>query len=119
MFRWFLKLLGIDEDRPASSGNSILNSTPTQSTAPVAEQTEQAPPTEPEVKPAAVKKKAAATKPKAQSLSDTYPDLKANIIKILSKAGFDSKASIDKANDEELLALKGIGQASLKILRSH
>ncbi|MCW8932478.1 MAG: hypothetical protein OQL19_19875, partial [Gammaproteobacteria bacterium] len=29
MFSWFLKLLGIEEDKPATSGNSYLNSSTT------------------------------------------------------------------------------------------
>jgi len=113
MFSWFLKLLGIDEDRPAPSGNSLLNASPTQANTPAEK------PSEPAAKPKAVpaEKKAAKKKPATQSLNDAYPGLKVNIIKILSDAGFDSKNAIDKAKDKDLLALKGIGQATINKLR--
>ena len=130
MFSWFLKLLGINEDRPATSNNSILNSSP--APAKQVEKPEPAPAPEPkaeiapEPKPAAApeptqeKAKAAkskAPKSKKQSLTDAYPDLKSNIIKKLSDAGFKTKAAITKADDDKLLAIKGIGKATLKILR--
>ena len=135
MFSWFLKLLGINEDRPAAANNSLLNSKP----APVKEDNKAAEvvaepkietkvaakveaKVEAKVKPkveAPAKEKPAKkpAKAKKQSLSDAYPDLKSNIVKILSAAGFKTKAAIDKANDDELLALKGIGKATLNILR--
>ncbi|MCK5648988.1 MAG: hypothetical protein KAI22_08925, partial [Gammaproteobacteria bacterium] len=53
----------------------------------------------------------------SRSLADEFPDLKANYAKVLEDAGFTTKAAIDKAGDKDLLALKGIGKATLKILR--
>ena len=99
MFNWFLKLLGIEEDKPAQSDNSFMEAT--------------------EAKPAEPK---AELKPKpelaAKSLEDEFPGLKANYVKVLEEAGFTTKASIDKASDKDLLALKGIGKATLKIIRA-
>ena len=147
MFSWFLKLLGIDEDRPAASNNSLLNTPSSQAAAPAAKKPEPEPKPEPAAvpkiaervaekvkeepvaaKPAAKKKKAEAkpeqqakTKAKktaAKSLADVFPGLKANFVKVLTEAGFDSKKAIKKATDKELLALKGIGQATIKILRN-
>jgi len=96
MFNWFLKLLGIEEDKPAHSDNSFMKAA-------------EAKPAEskPEPKP----------EPAAKSLEDEFPDLKANYIKVLNAAGFTTKAAIDTAGDDDLLALKGIGQATLKVLR--
>ena len=130
MFSWFLKLLGIDEDRPTASGNSYLdssaksaNNNTTETTAAKAveepesqseevdtpaEVTDTSPEPEPEPEP----------EPASKSLSDEYPGLKANYVKVLEEAGFTTKAAIDKASDKDLLALKGIGKATLKIMRS-
>ncbi|MCW8932894.1 MAG: hypothetical protein OQL19_21970, partial [Gammaproteobacteria bacterium] len=56
--------------------------------------------------------------PASKSLIEEFPELKANYAKVLEEAGFKTKASIDKASDKDILALKGIGQATLKILRA-
>lgn len=161
MFSWFLKLLGIDEDRPASSNNSLLNTTSSQaaahSTSQAQAQAQAKSKPEPEpapkaeepkvekmvkeepaaVKPVAEKKKTeqkpkqqaktktkpkpkpkkTSAKPAAKSLADEFPGLKVNFVKVLTEAGFDTKEAIGKATDKELLALKGIGQATIKILR--
>ncbi len=152
MFSWFLKLLGIDEDRPASTGNTYLNSSSSstakeaevksapapveasvEDSAPAAPEKIETPP-EPESEPTPEPEKAAAevepapesppvektVVPEAaeQSLADAFPMLKANYAKVLEEAGFTSKELIDKAADKDLLALKGIGKATLKILRS-
>lgn len=150
MFSWFLKLLGIDESRPASTGNTYLDTSPASTTAkepgtkaeptptPVAESTpvaaentapaESAAVLEPEKAKEAVESEAEippaesvateTTAAPAESLIDAYPALKANYAKVLEEAGFTSKELIDKAADKDLLALKGIGKATLKILRS-
>jgi hypothetical protein len=82
------------------------------------------PKAEPKPKPKAESKaEKAKTRPKAEtaakadSLEQVFPDLKANFVQILMDAGYKTKADIDKADDKALLALKGIGQATLKILR--
>ena len=118
MFSWFLRLLGINEDRPTASKSSLLSASEAQ------QQAKQKPKASPKVesKPAASKKTTKAPTQKKekkdkQSLGDVYPDLKSNIIKVLSSAGFDSKKAIDKASDKELLALKGVGKATIKVLR--
>jgi len=120
MFSWFLRLLGINEDRPTASKSSLLSATEAQ------QQAKQKPKASPKVetKPTVSEKTTKAPTPKNPppkkkklSLGDTYPDLKANIIKVLSSAGFDSKKAIDKASDKELLALKGVGKATIKVLR--
>ena len=183
MFSWFLKLLGINEDRPASSENTFLDTskkiesersasattieTPQQPEPeqPEPEQPEPEQPEpekspepeaviEPEVKPEAEKAEEPEPEPvpepesiaepeadksepepeeesepkptpeatpepeQAKSLADDFPGLKANVIKTLNNAGFTSKDLIDKASDKELLALKGIGPASIKVFRS-
>ncbi len=169
MFSWFLKLLGINEDRPAASNNSLLNTTPAQAAetpAPAAEKSKPEPVSQPEPEPeptpevaeklkeepAAAKpvisetinetisetsqeeqpvepekpKQATTTAPKPEpkpepetkSLADEFPGLKANFVKVLTEAGFDSRKAIDNATDKELLAVKGIGQATVKILRN-
>jgi len=140
MFSWFLKLLGIDEDRPNTSGSSYLDSSANKTTKTTKSTTnetqaeekpkpaaEAKPKSAPEPKPQEEtpkekpkppeKAKEAAAKSAAKSLADEFPDLKANYVKVLEDAGFTTKAAIDKVSDKELLALKGIGQASLKIMR--
>jgi len=138
MFSWFLKLLGIEEDKPVSSNNSFMankankKSEPSPpkeqaitpepeaeviSPEPEAEVTSQEPEagiTSPEPEP----EPETSPEPVSKSLSEEFPELKANFVKVLTEAGFTSKAAIDKADDKELLALKGIGQATLKILRN-
>ncbi len=137
MFSWFLKLLGIDEDRPASSGNSYLDtnssSSVTTSTA-TNTVTDTVPKEESKPEPEEKKEEIVEVPPKAEgtspepepepepkasskSLSDEIPGLKANYIKVLEEAGFTTKVAVDKATDKELLALKGIGKASLKLMR--
>ena len=146
MFSWFLKLLGINEDRPAASNNSLLNTTPAQAAetpTPAAEKSEPEAVSEPEPAPEVEveveeklkeepEKPKQATKtapePKAEpepepaaetkSLADEFPGLKANFVKVLTEAGFDSRKAIEKATDKELLTVKGIGQATVKILRN-
>ena len=133
MFSWFLKLLGIDEDRPTASRNSYLDSSAKSATNNTTETTAAKTVEEPESQPEEVPDTPAEVtdtspapapapepKPKAapKSLSDEYPGLKANYVKVLEEAGFTTKASIDKASDKDLLALKGIGKATLKIMRS-
>ncbi len=115
MFSWFLKLLGINEDRPTASKSSLLSASEAQ------QQATQKPKASPKVetKPTVSEKttKASPQKKDNKSLGDVYPDLKSNIIKVLSSAGFDSKKAINKASDKELLALKAIGKATIKVLR--
>ena len=150
-FDKFLKLLGIEEDKPVSSDNafSVTGQSAPAATAkthaaepatePVKSEPKKAEP-EPEPVVSVAEKPVAETiakeeapedtvpepepepepepaKTAADSLQAAYPGLKANFVKVLTEAGFDSKAAIDKASDKELLALKGIGQATLKILR--
>jgi len=126
MFNWFLRLLGIEEQKPASSKSSLLDSNAAK---PAEAQPVKESPSEPEQKPEPEQKSqetVAATieaaepepEPASMSLADEIPGLKANYIKVLTEAGFSTKAAIDKASDKELLALKGIGQATVKILRS-
>ena len=153
MFSWFLKLLGIDEDRPTASQNSYLDSSAKSNTTQtkISEPEKKSKPSpEPEIKPDSkpetspkkskpkaepVKKPEPKAKAKVEtksekkpakqvekksdtkSLSDDFPTLKANYIKVLEEAGFTTKADIDKASDKDLLALKGIGKATLKIMR--
>jgi len=125
MFSWFLKLLGINEDRPAASSSSLLNSTTAKEQAKpkpaTSSETKAEPKAEVKAQPKAKVKveatKKSTSKTTKASLSDEFPDLKANLIKVLNEAGFNNKAAIKKASDKELLALKGIGQATLKILR--
>lgn len=152
MFNWFLKLLGINEDRPNTSANSYLDSSTSNKTnsitneaaakaeevskpvekarsadtpkselksKPAAESKPQAPRQEkPQEKQKSPEKaKPAAPKPAAKSLADEFLDLNANYVKILQEGGFTTKAAIEKASDKELLELKGIGKATLKILR--
>lgn len=128
MFSWFLKLLGINEEKPAKSTNSLLSASEAQSQAKKQAEKKTPPKTETKSAPEKIIEKPVAppvelpitkkTSPKKnQSVSDAYPGLKANIIKKLKGAGFTTKEAIDKAKDKELLALKGIGQATIKILR--
>lgn len=138
MFNWFLKLLGIDEDRPSASGNSYLdssasNTSNTKSTASSAVKTAAVKETSAETSSTASKEetKAAPEKtidssvkatetipePESKPLADEFPNLKANYIKVLEEGGFATKAAIDKGSDKDLLALKGIGKATVKILR--
>ena len=118
MFKWFLKLLGINEDRPTAK-SSLLSAAEAQTQVKEKEPAKQQPAAEKKPAPKAeIKAEAPQTSPiESQSINDAYPDLKANIIKILAGAGFSTKAAIDKAADQELLALKGIGQATIKVLR--
>ena len=116
-FDKFLKLLGIEEDKPVSSDNAFSVTSQAAPAATVKTNTvepakSEPKKTEPEPEPEPEPEKTA-----ADSLQDAYPGLKANFVKVLTEAGFDSKVAIDKASDKELLALKGIGQATLKILR--
>ena len=115
MFSWFLRLLGINEDRPTASKSSLLSATEAQQQA--KQKTEASPKVD--TKPTVSEKTTKAPPPKKdkKSLGDVYPDLKSNIIKVLSSAGFDSKKAINKASDKELLALKGVGKATIKVLR--
>ncbi|WP_198266490.1 hypothetical protein [sulfur-oxidizing endosymbiont of Gigantopelta aegis] len=145
MFSWFLKLLGIEEDRPSAPNNAYLQATKkndtasselTQSKSEVEVETkaEIAPEIQPSVatpeqqaSPEAEVRKEDTVKspepddkvatPELKSLADEYPTLKTNYIKILEEAGLTNKAAISVASDKDLLALKGIGKASLKILR--
>ncbi len=128
MFSWFLKLLGINEDKPVVSKNSFLDtSTKSKSDNTVKEtiaDTAEQPEPEKET-PEAVEKSTdtlvepepKSEEPVSKSLADEFPDLKANYIKVLNEGGYTSKALIDKAGDKELLELKGIGKATLKLLR--
>ena len=142
MFSWFLKLLGINEDKPVPSGSSLLDANkknePEQSIKEVtietqliakpetAIKTEVKPEVEPIVESGPELEKEPEPEPEEEeskpeqvkSLIDEFPSLKANVIKALSDAGFSSKELIDKAGDKDLLALKGIGPASIKVLRS-
>lgn len=134
MFSWFLKLIGIDEDKPSASGNSYLdtslqsNSNDADSTkAPIVETTtepettpepEATPEPEPTPEPEHTPELDSSPEPAPKSLSDEFPDLKSNYIKVLNEAGFTSKALVAKASDKELLDLKGIGKATLKLLRT-
>ncbi len=131
MFSWFLKLLGINEDKPVVSKNSFLDTstksesdnTVKETIADTAEQPE--PQQQQKETPEAVEKSTdtlvepepKSEEPVSRSLADDFPDLKANYIKVLNEAGYTSKALIDKAGDKELLELKGIGKATLKLLR--
>ncbi len=144
MFNWFLKLLGIDEDRPSASGNSYLdnnasNTSNTNSTASSAVKTAAVKETPAETISTASKEEAKTApektidssvkatetipepepepEPESKSLADEFPNLKANYIKVLEEGGFTTKAAIDKGSDKDLLALKGIGKATVKILR--
>ena len=120
MFSKLLKLLGIRKNKPVSSTDSyVLNEKKADNkmdtamdTAANEESQEKKPaenlntaeiPVEPDT---------------VRSLSEEYPGLKANFISVLEEAGLTSKALIDKVDDKDILALKGIGQATLKILRS-
>jgi len=139
MFSWFLKLLGINEDRPASSGNTFLDTskkieseqsaTETTIETPQQPEPEKSPEPEavikPEVEPEAEQAEKPEPKPtpepepeQKKSLADQLPGLKANHIKALNNAGFTSKGQLDMASDKELLALKGIGPACIKVIRS-
>ena len=142
MFSWFFKLLGINEDKPVPSGSSLLDANkknePEQSIKEVtietqliakpetAIKTEVKPEVEPIVESEPELEKEPEPEPEEEeskpeqvkSLIDEFPSLKANVIKALSDAGFSSKELIDKAGDKDLLALKGIGPASIKVLRS-
>ncbi len=131
MFSWFLKLLGINEDKPVSSGSNLLDANkkdePEQSVkevtieAPLIPEPETVIKTEvkPEVEQTAEPGKESESEPEqVKSLIDEFPSLKANVIKVLSDAGFTSKELVEKASDKDLLALKGIGPASIKVLRS-
>lgn len=129
MFSWFLKLLGIEEDKPVSSDNAFsATNKPAPAATPEVKKAE-APKTQTEQTPAEEKSapetiakaesesESEAEPPSVNSLQDVYPGLKANFVKVLTEAGFKDKAAIDNAPDKDLLALKGIGQATLKILR--
>ena len=123
MFSWFLKLLGINEDKPDSSGSSLLDANKKNEAEPSASnstiETPQQPEPEKSPEPEAEIEPTPDPEPKQEkSLADEFPGLKANIIKALSDAGFISKELIAKASDKDLLALKGIGPASIKVLRS-
>ena len=134
MFKWFLKLIGIDEDRPVSN-SSLLSASEAQSqvqkkTPPVVKQEsstakKQESSTVAKQESSTASKKESKQKPapktkskqEKSSLNDDYPDLKSNLVKTLTAAGFSTKSAIDKAKDKELLALKGIGKATIKLLR--
>jgi len=53
----------------------------------------------------------------AESIAASFSGLKPHYAKMLIEAGFDSVQKITNASDKELLSIKGIGKASLKILR--
>ena len=132
MFSWFLKLLGIDEDKPVASKNSFLDtSTKSEADNAVKEtlvDTAEQPEPEKQQKETLdsveestetlLEPEPKSEEPVSKSLADEFPDLKANYIKVLNEAGYTSKALIDKAGDKELLDLKGVGKATLKLLRA-
>jgi hypothetical protein len=121
MFSKLLKLLRIQKDKPVSATeNSVINEKKADNKKETA------------IKETAIKEGVQEEKPAdalntaeihvepetVKSLSEEYPGLKANFITVLEEAGFTSKALIDNVDDKDILALKGIGQATLKILRS-
>ncbi len=123
-FDKFLKLLGIEEQQPDSSSNAFSvtdkHAIVENKAVEVEEQKVQVVKQEKSVPETIAREETTvdiSSEPVTESLSDVYPGLKANFIKVLSEAGFNTKTAIDKASDKELLALKGIGQATLKILR--
>ncbi len=124
MFSWFLKLLGIDEDRSNTSGNSYLDSSTKETgsssveTVEVKAAVDETSADKTKEEPRTVQEKTVdSTETEPESLAAEFPSLKANYIKVLEEGGFKTKAAVDKASDKELLELKGIGKASLKILR--
>lgn len=69
---------------------------------------------EPEAKPDPIATTIVLT---AEMLVDKYSGLKSNYAKMLIDAGFDDLAKIEQASDKELEAIKGIGKATVKLLR--
>lgn len=133
MFRLLLKILGLEKyEYPENTievvqskiQSTSLNSQP----APKQE-------AELEVKPEPKQKIEAKSKPKkeaevkpesiavitmltAEMLIDKCAGLKSNYATMLIDAGFDNLAKIEQASDKELLAIKGIGKATVKLLRN-
>ncbi len=109
MFSWLLKLLGIEDDKPVAKKAVVVEATVA---SPPINESKEAIDTINQVANTIIE-------PEPElPLAEVFPALKANYIKVLSEAGFASKEAINKASDKELLGLKGIGKATLKILRS-
>lgn len=64
-----------------------------------------------------VVQKAKRTTKKVTDIHISQMDFKENLEKTLAEAGFDTKNKLKAATDEQLLALSGIGKATLKIIR--
>jgi DNA integrity scanning protein DisA with diadenylate cyclase activity len=78
----------------------------------------------PEAKPVTKKEPTATNKTKKENevltadvLVETFSGLKSNYAKMLIDAGFDNLTKINNASDKELLSIKGIGKATLQLLR--
>ncbi len=111
MFSWLLKLLGIEDDKPVAKKAVVVEATVA---SPPINESKEAIDTINQVANTIIEPEPEPELP----LAEVFPALKANYIKVLSEAGFASKEAINKASDKELLGLKGIGKATLKILRS-
>jgi|GEM_PF-5797845 len=112
MFKFLLKLLGLEKyeyphrDKPLQDVD--ITPEPTLQSSP-----------EPEPEPEkAQAPKVSETKLTAEQMVEAFTDLKINYAKMLIDAGFDNVDKVKKATDKELLAIKGIGKATIKVLRS-
>lgn len=57
------------------------------------------------------------TTKKVTDIHISQMDFKENLEKTLAEAGFDTKNKLNAATDEQLLALAGVGKATLKVIR--
>ncbi|MFK5985711.1 MAG: hypothetical protein QM479_09810 [Pseudomonadota bacterium] len=142
MFRFLLKLLGLEkyeyqEPVPEQSKNSVIAGSITTNTvleekttstfeqevelpseqAPVQVQQSTPEKAAPEVKNVAQPIISEEKEVIEKSILQAFKGLKSNYAQILIKAGFDSINKIEQSSDQELLALKGIGKATIAILR--
>jgi len=135
MFRLLLKLLGLEQYEYPENSGIVKNNNPSSSITSQAKvqqkvTVESEPKQQVEVKSepkqkVKVKPESKQENPEvkaepvsaAEILVEKYSGLKSNYAKMLIEAGYDSLAKIEQASDKELLAIKGIGKATVKLLR--
>jgi hypothetical protein len=136
MFRLLLKLLGLEQyeypensgliksDNQSSTIKPQAEAKPEPKPKPKQEKINSEPKQETEIKAEPKQKSGVKAEPVAASniltaemLVENYAGLKSNYAKMLIEAGFDSLAKIEHASDKELLAIKGIGKATAKLLK--
>ena len=132
MFKFLLRLLGIEKYEYPETDKPLVMNTGSNNQPSVKSQPEPEPEPEPERKPKSAPALKPAPKPAPEQankdqassssltvemLMDEFPGLKINYAKMLIEMGFDNLEKINKASDSELVAIKGIGKATVKLLR--